>query len=85
MEGKGCSFEGPLSLPSTKRGCPRDLCLVFPGRSGPCSCSPAWQEATLQLLVQETKALSNGAVDTPPFVSSERVDDCCGKLVAVSN
>lgn len=85
MEGKGCSFEGPLSLPSTKWRCLGDLPLMFPGRSGLCSCSPAWQEATLWLLVQEIKALSNGVVHTPPFISSEHVDDFCGKLVAVSN
>lgn len=48
----GCSFESPLALPSTKRECPDDLPLMSPGRSG-----PAWQEVTLQLLVQEIEAL----------------------------
>lgn len=52
VQGVGCSFESPLALPSTKRECPDDLPLMSPGRSG-----PAWQEVTLQLLVQEIEAL----------------------------
>lgn len=55
---------------------------TFPSRSPD---GLAHASAALQLLVQEIKALSNGAVDAPPFISSEPADDFCGKLVAVSN
>lgn len=53
----GLLFDKASFLAFHKVRVPKGPSPRVPGRSGLCSCSPAWQEVTLQLLVQEIKVL----------------------------